>query len=302
MDKELLDDTLPTGSRVVRVFSTRSRKKIDSSAETWKQLKEDLRANDVPFSGMKAAIGKSKLSLEHPDAQLPTGDFVLYLMPKKTKSGQEVEDMKYSELRSTIKGLVDQSPNAKAHFNNEKNYTNKKTDDLKQLLREWYRDTNSFKADVMSYEEIKASMPLEGEWVAKSGNIVTEVEEIAFVQEGNETGPLETILAQLEAYRTSNPTVLEYIKQTRIDIQNAIDVIQLENSPEEQERLAEEKAAEELAEEIRLEDEKLAEEKKLADEAEWKDIESEANKSMCGFEGVECDDEFDDEFDEEDDY
>lgn len=124
--------------REIKIFSTLTRKRLTSSATTWAELQAELKNESIKFDNMKAAVGKSKVSLEYPNAQLPTEGFTLYLMPTKTKSGMNVENMTYSEIRQTIKQLVLSSQNAHNHFNDEKNYTNKKADELRSLLASWY--------------------------------------------------------------------------------------------------------------------------------------------------------------------
>jgi hypothetical protein len=73
--------------RVIKIFSTNIRKVINSAAQTWGELQSDLRREGVSYSSMKAISSVDKISFEHPDATLPSGEFTLYLTPMKTKSG-----------------------------------------------------------------------------------------------------------------------------------------------------------------------------------------------------------------------
>ena len=108
--------------REIKIFSTLTRKRLNSSATTWSELQAELKNESIKFENMKAAVGKSKISLEYPGAQLPSEPFTLYLMPTKTKSGLDVENMSYAQIRAAIRQLVTTSENAHNHFNDEKNY------------------------------------------------------------------------------------------------------------------------------------------------------------------------------------
>jgi hypothetical protein len=133
--------------REIKIFSTLTRKRLNSSATTWSELQAELKNESIKFDNMKAAVGKSKVSLEYPEAQLPAEGFTLYLMPTKTKSGLDVENMSYSAIRAAIRQLVTTSENAHNHFNDEKNYTNKKADELRSLLASWLNLVDSLKQE-----------------------------------------------------------------------------------------------------------------------------------------------------------
>lgn len=129
--------------REIKVFSTLTRKKIETDASTWGELQTHLRKEGVRFENMKVAIGKSKLMLEHPHAELPPNPFTLYLMPTKTKSGRytkdQIEEMSYDEMRDIVRDLfLQDGESADNHFNNEGHYTNKKKDALQRLLIDWF--------------------------------------------------------------------------------------------------------------------------------------------------------------------
>ncbi len=141
--------------REIKIFSTLTRKRLNSSATTWEELQAELKNESIKFDNMKAAVGKSKVSLEYPGAQLPAEGFTLYLMPTKTKSGLDVENMSYSAIRSAIRQLVTTSENAHNHFNDEKNYTNKKADELRSLLASWLNSVDSLEEKVLTEEVIE---------------------------------------------------------------------------------------------------------------------------------------------------
>lgn len=70
---------------------TGSSKVINTEAVKWGQLIDDLSRNAISYNsgGMKAVIGETEVTLESNDAVLPTGNFTLFLLPQKVKSGFE---------------------------------------------------------------------------------------------------------------------------------------------------------------------------------------------------------------------
>lgn len=121
-----------TEPRKVKIIPTSGPKKIIEVAEgtSWKDMKSILKREGYSLDNMKAVEGNNKHTLEHDDATLPEGDFKLFLMPYKSKSGAD-------DTRSSIKALfADPATKAKAkeHFGN---YTQKKNDDLKELFKTW---------------------------------------------------------------------------------------------------------------------------------------------------------------------
>lgn len=59
---------------------------IVSEAETWGQLKDNLREFGN-VNELTAVVKETKNTLEDDGASLPAGDFTLYLSPKKIKAG-----------------------------------------------------------------------------------------------------------------------------------------------------------------------------------------------------------------------
>lgn len=77
-------------TRTVKVFSTDTNNivEITTSATTWGQLQEELKSQkNLTTDNMNAKVRESKITLEHKDAQLPTGEFTIFLTPEKVKSG-----------------------------------------------------------------------------------------------------------------------------------------------------------------------------------------------------------------------
>ena len=132
--------------RNIKVYSTSGRTNVNLATEatTFSQLKNELDGQGISTSSMKCVIGESKLTLESDNAILPETDFTLFIMPKKTKSGADYSNMSRTECYAAIKGLIEtQGETASNHFNSEKNYTNKTTSDLKELLNSFTGTSNT---------------------------------------------------------------------------------------------------------------------------------------------------------------
>lgn len=132
----------------VTVFSTKGKKKstVETTSQTWGELKTVLSAEGIETSGMKCIIGETQLSLESSKAVLPDYDFVLFLSPVKVKSGAcegcgtiVPEDMSYVECKKFIKGAIAEDAVAKEHFGN---YTIMSTSQMRSLIEAWL-DNNS---------------------------------------------------------------------------------------------------------------------------------------------------------------
>ena len=119
-------------SRIITVYSTLGKNAVEvtSQANDWEGVKSELREFSVSYNNMKAVIGETRLTLESDRAIVPEGDFTLYLMPIKTKSGI---DRKI--LMATIKDYVIKNPSEKSKFIIDgKNMTQLSTPVLEQLV------------------------------------------------------------------------------------------------------------------------------------------------------------------------
>lgn len=126
----------------VKVYSTQmGERTVQTNAVTWDDLQVDLTKAGITFAGMKVVIGESKHVLEAGGSSVPQEDFTLFLMNKKTKAGYG--NMSYRNMRSEIQSLVNSSDEAKAFFNKGRNYTTKKTEELRTLLIKWSKTKKS---------------------------------------------------------------------------------------------------------------------------------------------------------------
>ena len=129
--------------RKIKIYSTRDGVKqveVPQGEITWGALKEILNENNISYSGFKVMENKNNSELVNDNSIIPAEAQMIALTPVKTKSGLNPETMSYKELRSKISELVNSSEVAKEHFNQNKNYTNKSTSLLRQLLTDWLAD------------------------------------------------------------------------------------------------------------------------------------------------------------------
>lgn len=87
--------------RQVKIYTTNgSAGSIDTDVRTLGELLPLLRQREISTEGMKMLEGATKNELSLDEAVLPVGDFKLYLMPAKTKSGSA--NQKLAELFKEI--------------------------------------------------------------------------------------------------------------------------------------------------------------------------------------------------------
>ena len=86
---------------------------IETNVTNLGELKPLLRNQNINFDGMKMMVGETRNELSLDEAALPEGDFKLYLMPAKTKSGanasytmNEIADL-FSQLSAKFEALAD---------------------------------------------------------------------------------------------------------------------------------------------------------------------------------------------------
>ncbi len=84
-------------TRKIKIYTTNGMPgTIETNVSTLGELKPILRQREVNYEGMKLLIGETKNELSQDEAVLPEGDFKLYLMPAKTKSGVDFDEMEDS--------------------------------------------------------------------------------------------------------------------------------------------------------------------------------------------------------------
>lgn len=126
-----------TAVREIVAYATKGGKiaKISTDAKTWGELKPLLRIEGYDLNSLLAAESINRADLVNDLAVLPEGPFRVFLRPKQTKSGA---DLPYKEVRAKVQELIASDGDvAKAHFNEGKNYTTKKGDELNVLLNSY---------------------------------------------------------------------------------------------------------------------------------------------------------------------
>jgi hypothetical protein len=143
-------------NRKIIVYSTRGGQKrtFDTDVETWGDLKNLISESDLnfEFDRLQAAESVNKTTLEHPEAKLPEGDFVLMLKPKDTKAGS---DLSFKEL----KALAKSDAGFRAHVEQlaGKNYTHCSTQNFKDAYAEYFGRTEEKEND----EDASKALPQE---------------------------------------------------------------------------------------------------------------------------------------------
>jgi hypothetical protein len=72
---------------IVASPSVNRAKTFETCANTWGELKEEL--GSMYSDGLEAIVGTSRVSLTRDEAELPSGDFNLFLVAKKNKAGSD---------------------------------------------------------------------------------------------------------------------------------------------------------------------------------------------------------------------
>lgn len=131
----------------------------ESSARTFGELKKEM--NTVKWSGMRVVVRETKNTLQDDAALLPAGDFVLFLVPEKVKSGAkdkkkklkkiDVETATYNDLRSHA-SVLNNLKDAKIAMNGG-------TEDLRKAVKAYYAalETPSTADDAEALEAIEAA-------------------------------------------------------------------------------------------------------------------------------------------------
>lgn len=91
--------------RVIKVYSTVGVSgTIETNVTTLGELKPLLAERSINYNDMVLLVGETRNELNVDDALLPEGNFKLYLMPKKTKSGNASDD--FSELADEFDSIA----------------------------------------------------------------------------------------------------------------------------------------------------------------------------------------------------
>ena len=189
--------------REIVAYATKGGKiaKINSDVKTWGELKPLLKGEGYDLNSLLAAESINRADLVNDLAVLPEGPFRVFLRPKQTKSGA---DLPYKEVRAKVQELIASDGDvAKAHFNEGKNYTTKKGDELNVLLNSYKGGsgtTSSAKAEPKKEEpkapkaEEKASPKAsEAQEFSEEGCIKVAVEALSKIKSVNTIGVISLV-------------------------------------------------------------------------------------------------------------
>lgn len=102
--------------RTVKIFSTNGiAGTIQTDAQTLGELIPYLDERGIRHAEMTKMIGETRNEISLEDAKLPEGDFKLYLVPTKTKSGASKEDLT-SDISEEFENLANTCSNLSTLF------------------------------------------------------------------------------------------------------------------------------------------------------------------------------------------
>ncbi|MHA1199671.1 MAG: hypothetical protein ACTSQF_10125 [Candidatus Heimdallarchaeaceae archaeon] len=129
---------MSTRKVTLKVTSQKDLIKIESDARTFGELKKGVK--EVKWDGMRVVERSTKNTLDMDEAILPAGDFTLFLVPEKVKSGgnkkagkkklKDVDGASYNDLRSHA-SFLNSMKAAKIAMNGG-------TEDLRKAVKAYY--------------------------------------------------------------------------------------------------------------------------------------------------------------------
>ena len=221
--------------REIVAYATKGGKiaKINSDVKTWGELKPLLKMEGYDLNSLLAAESINRADLVNDLAVLPEGPFRVFLRPKQTKSGA---DLPYKEVRAKVQELIASDGDvAKAHFNEGKNYTTKKGDELNVLLNSYKGGsgtTSSAKAEPEK-EAVKIEAPKAEE---KASPKASEA------QEFSEEGCIKVAVEALSKIKSVDTTAIVSLVKDLLK-GNVPAAAPVKKEPTEEELLAEEAKA-----------------------------------------------------------
>ena len=219
--------------REIVAYATKGGKiaKINSDVKTWGELKPLLKREGYDLNSLLAAESINRADLVNDLAVLPEGPFRVFLRPKQTKSGA---DLPYKEVRAKVQELIASDGDvAKAHFNEGKNYTTKKGDELNVLL-------NSYKGGSGTTSSAKAEPKKEEPKAPKAEEKASP--KASEAQEFSEEGCIKVAVEALSKIKSADTTVIISLVKDLLK-GNVPAAAPVKKEPTEEELLAEEAKA-----------------------------------------------------------
>lgn len=251
-------------SRKITVYNTKGGqpKSFESSAEKWGELRAEIEGQGFNVDKLLATESVTRRDLNNVEATLPEGEFIVFLRPKKTKSGDGSHAYGYKDAKNHIKGLIEtHGEDARAHFCDfkGKDYTHMSTTMLNEAI-------TAYKVPAM--KETPASDSTVNENTAQPmaedngvGNVVEDVKETKLTSSEKVQKAID-ILEEV-AQELDDDDIYDRVEDHTGELEGLkADVLELEDP----ERMEEERKARE--DEERMEREKEEEAERLANEAE----------------------------------
>lgn len=94
---------MATRNVVVATAASNTAKRVTTTATTWGELKAQSDVASLISGDVEAIVNPGKITLGHNDSILPTGDFQLFLIPKKNKAGYADYSAVVTALASAIR-------------------------------------------------------------------------------------------------------------------------------------------------------------------------------------------------------
>jgi hypothetical protein len=225
-----------------------------TTSTTLAELKKEI---DYDFSGKKVIERKSKARYTD-NSVLPTEDFVFFTSPVKTKAGA-IDTNNYYELRAAIKELVDNSAEAKAHFNQGGiNYTNKSKVAMQLLYSSWTSQGQEVETVIQESVTVTTRPRVKDSTVTESCNHSQEIKalkdkvaqlEATLLNERNKSKSYLNIIASVHEMTevdynselTENQDVTKSVEIVSTDLPSDEDLLKELGNPDDEDLLAEAK-------------------------------------------------------------
>ena len=113
-------------TRKIKIFTTAGMPgTIETNVTTLGALKPLLTQREINYNGMTILVGDTKNELSIDEATLPEGDFKIYLMPAKTKSGVDFDNMEdnVERINSAVRRIESKVESILAKLNASSNAT-----------------------------------------------------------------------------------------------------------------------------------------------------------------------------------
>lgn len=137
--------------RTITVYSTKNTtvKRYETETTSWEEFRNMLIADGYDLHNLQATENVNRTTLLNLDAVLPNQDFVLFLRPIETKQGATM-------TRSEIYAKINEDPDLKQFVKDmvsTGNYTNAPSDELEDLINEYYVNDEEYDEEDDSDED-----------------------------------------------------------------------------------------------------------------------------------------------------